>query len=35
MAVVSDPWLASMQVLDRQLILALEFCERFLEMGDH
>jgi len=35
MAVVSDPWFASMQVLDGQHILALEFRERFLKMGDH
>jgi len=35
MAVVSDLWLASMQVLDGQLILALEFREGFLKMGDH
>ena len=35
MTVVSDPWFASVQVLDGQLILALEFRERFLKMGDH
>ena len=35
MAVVSDPWFASMQVLDGQPILTLAFCERFLKMGDH
>ena len=35
MAVVSHPRFASMQVLNDQLILTLEFRERFLKMGDH
>jgi len=34
-AVVSDPWLTSVQVLDGQLILALEFRKRLLKMGNH